>query len=231
MWTHQKLLLYVLSCISLFTPNSTYAQNITDSCRSDGLRIGIDVIKLGSSIFSKNDFQVEFIAQCNRNKHLFLVEAGSGNRTATVGNYNEVSKGAYIRLGYEQNFIKKGNDIFAIGGRISSCFFQHQARDLNLGDNYWGQYTATLPATNDFLAWFEVTSSVKVDLAPFMGIGFTVRLQKKLFSTYQSEFEPSYIAGYGKTNSSFSPAMNYFVYFHLPFKKYRISESTLAPKK
>jgi len=174
---------------------------------------------------------MEFMGQYNIDKHLFLSEMGLTNKTSTVGNYAEKSKGAYLRLGYERNFLKKGNDIFGLGGRISGSFFQHQASDLQLGDAYWGKLNRTLPAYNDYIIWLEATSSVKVDLSPYIGLGFTVRLQRKLITSYDNNYEPAYIPGYGTTNTTFTSVLNYFVYFAIPVKRFRIPQSELSPKK
>ena len=223
-------LICALICSISFVTN-LYSQTLSDSLRSNSLRIGIDVLKVGSGIANGNlNSGLEFFGAYNNKKHIFIADLGTANIEKAVSNYQEISKGVYLRLGYEKNLLRRGNDHISFGGRLGSSIFQFQARDIKLTSANFNTYTFTLPPQNAFLLWVEANMSARVNILPYLGLGATIRLQRQVGRNFDDNYYPANIPGYGNFAKNVAFGFNYYVFFTIPFKQYRISDKDLKPR-
>jgi len=207
------------------------AQNVSDSVRTDGIRFGIDVIKLGQGISAGNlNNGLEGFLAWNRNKQVYVVELGTANINKAIANFQESSKGAYIRLGWEKNMMRKGDDQICLGGRLGTSIFQFQAKDIGLTSAQYGNYVITLPAKNAYLFWLEANASARINLTSWLGLGTTIRLQRKIAENFDTYYYPTNIPGYGNFSKTLAFGFNYYAFIHIPFKKYRIPPTELKPR-
>lgn len=224
-----RLICALICSISLaLTANG---QTLSDSLRTNGLRIGVDVIKIGSGLANGNlNNGLDFFGAYNSKKHIFIADLGTANIEKAVNNYQEVSKGAYLRLGYEKNLLRRGDDQISFGGRLATSIFQFQARDIQLTSANFNTYTYTLPPQNAFLLWVEANMSARVNILPYLGLGATVRLQRQVGRNFDDNYYPANIPGYGNFAKNVAFGFNYYVFFTIPFKQYRISDKDLKPR-
>jgi hypothetical protein len=223
-------LICALICSISFAAN-LFAQTQSDSLRSNSLRIGIDVLKIGNGVANGNlNSGLEFFGAYNNKKHIFIADLGTANIEKTVNNYQEISKGVYLRFGYEKNLLRRGNDQVSLGGRLGSSVFQFQARDIQLTSSHFSTYKVTLPPENAFLFWLEANMSARVNILPNLGLGATVRLQRKVGKNFENDYYPANIPGYGNFAKNVAFGFNYYVFFTIPFKQYRIADKDLKPR-
>jgi hypothetical protein len=223
-------LICALICSISFTAN-LYGQTLSDSLRSNSLRIGIDVLKVGSGIANGNlNSGLEFFGAYNNRKHIFIADLGTANIQKAVNNYQETSKGAYLRLGYEKNLMRRGDDQISFGGRLAGSVFQFQAKDIQLTSADFSSYTVTLPPKNAVLFWLEANMSVRVNVLPYLGLAATARLQRKVGQNFDTDYFPANIPGYGNFANNVAFGFNYYVFFTIPFKQYRIADKDLKPR-
>lgn len=206
-----------------------YGQNSSDSVKTSGFRLAIDVLKPVSSLSNaaQPNLQLESALSFNRRDHIYITEIAFSNSQFPVANYTQRVKGLAIRLGYEKNLMKKGDDQIAFGGRFGQSWGRFQATEVSISDPFWGSAITSLPARNSYFGWLEATASARVGLNKWVGVGFTLRLQRLLYANVSVSERPDYLPGYGNTTRTIGAVLNYWIIFHIPTKYHYLSAKAL----
>lgn len=214
-----QFLLKLICCASLcLCAGSALAQKHEDSLRVDGISVGIDPIRAGM-LAGKNG-SIETNVGVNRGPHWLLAEYGQRQLVQEQVRFNYKATGWWLRLGYEYNLFKQGDDALAVGGRYSFGRFSHQATNIVLEDPYYGTRTVTNgPEESARTNWLEGTATLRMRVWQGFQLGFTIRAMYRLNTKYQ-DFAPLTVPGFGNATNKIQPAFNYWLIYKLPLRKY-----------
>lgn len=139
--------------------------------------------------------------------------------------YDYRTKGLYFRTGFDINLLKpdksQGKYSVAIGFRYGLSHFTYDIPVIT-HKNYWGKYQTSVAATDEWAHFFEVTPSVRAEIAKNISLGWSVSLRKLIDPGTGRHLKPVYLPGYGNGAKSFSPGINYFIIWSIPFRTKRI---------
>jgi hypothetical protein len=65
----------------------------------------------------------------------------------------------------------------------------------------------------------EVSPGIRTELFRNFAIGFTVRLRILIYAGTSADLKPIDIPGYGNGTKRFSPGLNYYIIWSIPYKK------------
>ncbi|MBA4322869.1 MAG: hypothetical protein C0408_08645, partial [Odoribacter sp.] len=66
--------------------------------------------------------------------------------------------------------------------------------------------------------FIEVSPGVKTEIFKNVSIGWNLRLRLMVYSGSDKHIKPVSVPGYGNGAKSFSPGINYYIIFNIPYK-------------
>jgi hypothetical protein len=205
----------------LLGSQGAYAQNGADTIRTQGIRIGVDLGKVGYYFLTNQTNQtLEFAADMSYKKILLVGEAGYSRFNIDKENYAYSSNGVFARIGMEHNLLKGGGDNYIfVGARYGISQFSYQVSDIVLADRFWGSYTLNSDKQNVTAHWGEAVGGVKVNVFGNVFLGFTGRFKLRIAQSDYGTVDPILIPGFGRPARRNVMGFNYYVYYLIPFKK------------
>jgi len=153
-----------------------------------------------------------------------VIEGGYLNFRYSQYNYTYQSKGAFIRLGVDFNLIRPeaapGKYYAGIGLRYGLSLFSSEVPFLKQ-DNYWGGVTGTIPRSTHIAHFIEASPGIRTEIFRNLSMGWVIRLRILLFSNTGKDLKAIYIPGYGNGVKSFSPGLNYYFIWSIPYKSHK----------
>ncbi len=218
---------FIFSCLlslsfCFFGYLHTFAQSAPpDTVRTDGIRIGLDVGKVGYYFLTNNTNRtVEVTADMAYKKILLVAEAGYSMLDINKENYSYSSNGFFGRIGIEHNILKNGgNNYIFIGARYGLGQFTYQVSDIMVQDEFWGDYPVLSSSQSVMAHWGEAVGGVKVNFFGNVFLGFTARFKLRVAESEYGEVAPILIPGFGKPDKRNAMGFNYYIYYLIPFKK------------
>lgn len=139
--------------------------------------------------------------------------------------YDYRTKGFYFKTGFDINLLKpdksKGKYAVGIGFRYGICHFNYEIPTITR-ENYWGRSVSSVPLTDEWAHYIEVTPGVRAEVVKNLSMGWTVSLRKMIDAGTGRHLKPVYLPGYGNGSKSFSPGFNYFIIWSIPLKNKRV---------
>lgn len=194
-----------------------------------GLRLGVDLYKLGQSLRNNNYKGIEFTGDYRLTKNYYL--AGEiGNEITTENDYliNYTAKGTYLKAGFDYNFYENWLDmenVITFGMRYAASSFSQtlNAYRVYTTNPYFNENPLYTPGTttNGLSAqWIEVVVGVKAKVIQNFYLGFSLRMNKLFSNKYPANFDNLYIPGFNRTyGSSFGAGFNYTLSYMVPIYK------------
>lgn len=225
--SHHNLLIYILlfifSICTVTTINAKPKETIVPPKRTTFLRLGIDPTRnLQTYLQGADRSGFEIVADYElKDNFLPTVETGyySWASNNELMEYN--SKGTFLRLGFDYNFLSYlseiDRDIYFIGARYGITVFNQETPRVNIS-NYWGDNHLSFGSETVRAHWLEITFGAKVELFNNIFLGWTGRVKKRI-STSDTEIKPYFIPGYGKTKKNTAADLNIYLLYALPLKK------------
>lgn len=218
---------FIFSCIlslssSVLCYQYTYAQTAAaDTVRSKGIRIGLDLGKVGYYFLTnQTNRTLELAADISYKKILLVGEAGYSMYDINKENYSYSSNGLFGRIGIEHNILKNGGDNYIfIGARYGLSQFSYQVADIIVTDKFWGKFQRDPNEQSVMAHWGEAVGGVKVNLFGNVFLGFTARFKLKIAQGDFGNVDPILIPGFGKPDRKNAMGFNYYVYYLFPLKK------------
>ena len=183
------------------------------------LRIGFDLSKPVGLFFRKDRQELEFSADYHW-KSRFYLAAELGYQHANInhpGYYTYNSSGEYLRAGFDYSIFrleqKNDDNIVYLGLRLASANIRYKANNINIPDAYFGNTTASLPASGAEAYWLEFIFGIKVDIAKNLAIGWTLRIASGINDLTKRDTYPVLIPGFGNSSSTQNFTYNYSIYY------------------
>lgn len=193
-----------------------------------GLRLGIDLHKIGQSFYEKDYRGLEIVGDYRLTKRFYFAgEIGNEDKTIVDDRLNFTTKGAYFKVGFDynsfENWLDMENMIF-VGMRYGVSSFNYTLNNYTIFDptNYYGENTVlTTQKFNGLNAsWLEIVGGVKAELFQNVYLGFSVRLNYLVSNKKPDNFDNLFIPGYNRTyDGKFGAGFNYSLSYFIPIYK------------
>ena len=183
--------------------------------------LGFDLARPIMAYFSPEQHNYEVTADFRLNrKILFSADAGSTKIAINDTSYKYNSSGQYFRFGVNFNLLKLpstwNKGLWTIGVKYGFSTLTHNSPSFYIRDDYWGNYTGSMPESTIKSNWIELSSSLRTEIFKNFYLGWTVRFNFLLGTNSTNAIKPYYIPGYGKGTSTTFPLVNYYVYYMIP---------------
>lgn len=217
-----RLLFGLFLLISGVTP--LFAQPRIDSIRVDGVRFGADLIGLGSMIAGRQGY-FDFAIDANQERHHAAVEFGSQIFTRAEPRFDYETNGQYLRLGYDKNLMRIGDEMLFVGGRIAFAQFEQSAPRIDIEEPYYNVFirTSGRPERGS-VTWLEFTGGAKARLFARLYAGITVRA-KVMLREPTLQLAALHYPGFGVAGGNLNLGLNYYLQYKIGWKKYVFNET------
>lgn len=185
-------------------------------------RIAADVFGPAYYLINKDNLTVEgYAAYEFTTKRSAVLEGGYQNFRYSQYNYDYHSKGIFLRAGLDFNlldpYLAQGKYYAGIGLRYGLSIF-NQDVPLYEHENYWGTGTGSISSSNHVAHFVEVNPGIRTEIFKNVTIGWNIRLRILLYAGTTKDMKAVSIPGFGNGTKSFSPGMNYYIVFNIPYR-------------
>lgn len=232
-----RILLYFISSCFFWLSTTTIAQESTsnDSLpkfkEKYGLRLGVDLHKLGRTLYDNDYTGFEINGDYRLTKKIYIAaEIGNEEKTTTTDFLNSTSSGSYIRAGIDYNFYRNWLDMenMLFGGlRVGVASFSQDLNSFTIFDVnnlFWNEpFSSDQTVTfNDLTAvWAEMMLGIKVQIATNLFLGLNVQLKFMVSETLPNNFDNIYVPGFNRTfdSSGVGAGFGYNISYLIPIYK------------
>jgi hypothetical protein len=198
------------------------------------IKVGIEASGPVSYFSDKNILNVEaYVLTDIDEKHSIYLGGGISNFKYSQINYDYKNTGFFIRTGIDFNLIAPERSL----GKYSAGFGLHYGLSHYKSQvpffnevNYWGTTASSLPDVSSWAHFIEATPGVRAELFKYFSVGWNISLRLLVFSGTGKETRPLNIPGFGNGAKVFSPALNYFIVFNIPYKNIRVIKKKEVPE-
>jgi hypothetical protein len=211
-----------------------------------GLRVGVDVYRLGRSLFDESYRGIELVGDYRLTKKIYAAaELGNLKYTVDDTQVNFTTNGSYIKIGFDynayQNWLDMENMIYA-GVRYGFSNFSQKLNsyrvyqnstldDTNINiipSNYLDE--VTVQADKDFSGlsahWVELVGGAKAELFDNLFLGVSVRINVLITDKKPADFDNLFIPGFNRTyDGNFGVGLNYTLSYFIPLYKKQASKT------
>jgi hypothetical protein len=217
----KRILTYFISILVFSGTLNVYAQDTI--LYRPRVNIGADLFGPGYYLVDKNILSIEgyISADFDTNKAA-VVEIGYLDYKYSQYNYDFLSNGYFIRLGINFNTLSpetsQGGKYFAgIGLRYGLSIFTAETPYMK-GENYWGIVESYAPSKTSAAHFLEILPGIRTEIFSNVSLGWVIRLRFLVYSGTGKDLKSVYIPGYGNGTKNFSPGINYYLVFSIPYK-------------
>lgn len=195
-----------------------------------GLRAGIDLYRLGRSLFDKNYKGTEIVGDLRLTKKYYLAgEFGHEEKNTAESMVNYSTNGNYFKLGVDYNTYENWvgmENMITLGLRYGVSSFSQTLNSYEVynPDHYFQEETTAISGqkySGLSAHWLEFVAGVKTKVFNNFFLGFSLRLNHLVHNEKPENFDNLYIPGFNKTYSgNFGVGFNYTATYFIPvFKK------------
>lgn len=198
--------------------------NGQDTLRTYGPRIGIDLSRFVYYFTDPAQLGAELSLDFEIYKNIFPVfEAGYSNISDAVEQVEYSSGGPYARLGVDYNlFPMKDRSVhhsISVGFRYATSIFSHQAENITLPSDYWGDYFIDTYENTLQGHWFELVGGAMAEVASNLFLGWSVRYKILLNPDMDPRVAPLMIPGFGQGTEERGFGFTYSILYKIPLIK------------
>jgi hypothetical protein len=185
------------------------------------LRLGIDISTLISGAITPVRRGLDLSVEYNWTPKLFLMlEGGYQYFQRENIRVEYISKGNYIRLGFDynvRNAVEKNDyDIYYLGARIGYSRFSQEVPFYLLNNDFWGNSSSSIGEVDNYAYWAEFVTGFKVEVLKNWFLGMGLRL-KMFIKRNKNTIEPvQFVPGYARNYNSAVADFNYTIYYNIP---------------
>ncbi|MFP4620883.1 MAG: DUF6048 family protein [Bacteroidales bacterium] len=218
-----KYIFLLLIILATSTPEAS-----TQEKRIKGPRIGVDVSGFAWQYFVPSRKNIGITGDFEINpKYYAVAEAGRLETDRKEATHHYLSNGYYGKIGFDRNFLEpqplSRYDMLYAGFRLGGSTLSHQADNIVISDDYWGNYEESIPSHNNRAFWAEAAAGIKAEVFKNIFMGWSIRGQLMLFRQKNTPMKPWLIPGYGKAGENTSIFITYTLSYRIPLL--RISEN------
>ena len=229
MW---RISVYIISIVLVFSslPRTLLSQDTIQFPLK--FRLGFEVAEPVKYFSNKDLLNIEGSFSTDLNEKISAIFI-AGHTTYSSPKYRDTSfllydyrvKGLYFRAGFDINLLKpeksQGKYAIGFGIRYGISHFKYEIPAITR-ENYWGRSVTSVPTTDEWAHYVEITPGVRAEVFKNISMGWTVSLRKMIDPGTGRHLKPVYLPGYGNGSKSFSPGFNYFIIWSIPFKNKQI---------
>jgi hypothetical protein len=218
----RRISAYFISLLMIALANPAMAQD-KDSIKVPlNIRTGFDIYGPAYYSFNRDNLTMEGYAAFDYDsKKSFVIESGYQNFKYSQYNYDYQSKGVFFKFGADFNLIKpfpaEGKYYGGIGVRYGISFYSSGVPSFKR-DNYWGIGTGSISSANHVAHFVEVNPGIRTQIFRNVSIGWNIRLRLLVSGGTGSNQKAVSIPGFGNGTKVFSPGINYYISFNIPYK-------------
>lgn len=208
----QKYLYLLLTSFFLFQASSLLGQegqqlDTTETREKYGLRLGIELSKLGRS-FLEEDYQgLEISGDYRLYEDLYLAaELGNEQKTADYANIVTEVRGSYAKIGANYNVYENWagmENLIFVGVRYGFATFSSELQEYTIYNRnpYFGNdiRTENQEYNNLTASWAELQLGIKVQVLNNLYLGAHVELKRSISQTSPGTFDNLHIPGFNRT--------------------------------
>ncbi len=229
----------VLSSL-LIQAQAKQTDTVTTKTNRYGLFVGVDLYKLGLTIFDPDYNGFEVTSQYRLSKKYFLAaEIGNDNLTVNDDQLSFTTNGSYITAGVNynlyENWLDMENQIY-VGMRYGFSSFSQTLNNYSIYNPYpyFGQ--APLVQSGEKFSglsaqWIEIIMGVNVKVYNNIFVGFGVNLNILVANDTPPNFDNLFIPGFNRTyDGDFGVGFNYTVSYFIPIYKKQVIPAEVKKK-
>lgn len=218
----------ILATFSCMAQQEQKKDSVPPKIERYGIRVGVDVVKLGRSFFEKDYRGIELVGDYKlTKKHYISVELGNEQKTTDDEQLNFTTSGTYLKAGFDYNAYKNWigmENMIYVGLRYGVSSFSQTVNEYEIynPNNYFGENPVLPGDKYEGLSaqWAEFVAGVKAEVFKNVYVGFSFRVNYLVTDKRPDNFDNLHIPGYGRTyNGSFGAGLNYTVSYFLPLYK------------
>ena len=231
----RKMLSYIFSVFILCSFINASSQESLDY-RVVGPRIGFDVSRLALFYLEPGrvNFELSGDLEIRELNYYAVLEVGWQQIDFEGKNYNYSSGGLYGRLGLDYNFLNLQSpddyEMLYAGGRYGYSRFNHQADQIIITENYWGEYQTSVPKDWVNAHWLELIVGIKAELSKNLFIGWDIRGKFLLHKSGNGVMDPYNIPGFGNGSRRVAIGFSYTVAYRIPVTRKRVTINFQNPE-
>jgi len=202
-------------------------QQPTPKQRVRGPRLGVDVSGLVYHYIEPDRLSVSIYGDYEIMPAIFsVVEIGrlQINREQTPFNYT--SKGYFGKIGADYNFLHNKlepvaqYDMIYGGLRIGAARYRHQASNITIQNDYWGNYQRGDYSSRTMQAfWMELVAGIRVEALKNFFLGWSLRGQIMMSQKKDPRMDTWMIPGYGKAENNTGIYFTYTFSYRIPLTR------------
>jgi len=186
------------------------------------IRIGADLYGPAYYYADKNTFTIEGFFSIDRDTlKSWSFDAGYSRFEFEQYNYHYNCKGVFLCSGIEFNVISpessRGKYFAGAGLKYGMSYYTHEIPFLK-SENYWGNVNISVKPSSQLAHFIEASPGIRTEIFSNLSIGWTIRLRILIYSGTDRDMKSVYIPGYGNGTKSFSPGINYYLVWSIPYK-------------
>jgi hypothetical protein len=190
------------------------------------LRVGTDPGAIGYWALSKQRNFFEVTADTDFNNVYVVADYGYTRYTLEEPTFEYSSQGSYLRFGADINIMKQDKDlnVIFVGLRYAMATFNdrlaYQTGTVlqTAALNRWPDTGQVAENSAAGARWYELTTGLKMRVFSEVYMGFTARYKILKKDRRDSTLSSYYVPGFGKNIDNNAWALNYYVYYRIPFR-------------
>lgn len=188
------------------------------------LRLGIDLSRIAMPFLQPGRRDAEVSADMQIIPNWYgVVELGYHQMQINKPDlFQYQSHGYFYRIGVDKNILPPGqnnhrHDIAYFGFRLGHAVLQQTVSSYHITDTVWGNVDGSIPRQTIQGLWLEFVAGLKIQIATYVDLGWSVRGRTLLNHPEQKTNVPPYvIPGFGKGSSRQAFDFNYSLFFRIP---------------
>ena len=198
--------------------------NGQDTLRTYGPRIGIDLSRMAYLFATPSQVGAEFSIDAEIISNFFPVfEMGYTQLSEGTEQFDYASKGTYARAGLDYNLLpvedRSIHHSIAVGFRYGLSLFSHQANNVLILSDYWGDFILEEYDNNLVGNWIELVGGIKTEVASNLFLGWSVRYKILLNPEMDPLVTPHVVPGYGNGTMDRGFGFTYSILYKFPLIK------------
>lgn len=195
-----------------------------DTLRTFGPRIGLDLSRFAYIFFDPSEIGAELSVDMEVYRNLYpVVEFGYSSLDESEGDFDYTMSGTYGKVGADYNVLhQKDRSIhhsLTVGARYGISHFNHQAQNVTIPSEYWGDYLLESYENTLTGHWVELVGAIKTELFPNFFLGWSIRYKILINKQMDPLFTPLIVPGYGKGSRDRGIGFTYSVFYKIPLLK------------
>ncbi len=195
-----------------------------DTLRTYGPRFGIDLARFIFILADPSEIGAEASVDMEIYRNLYPVfELGYSSISEEEDLFSYSAGGMYARAGIDYNLLKlkdrSQHHTITFGARYGLSVFSHQAENIYILNDYWGDVANRSYEQELKGHWAELVGGIRAELLPNLFLAWSLRYKILLNPDMDPRVTPQLIPGFGTGGQNRSFGMTYSIQYKIPLVK------------